>query len=1001
MSYMTTIHLVSHTHWDREWYLTFQQFRLKLVYLIDHLLDLLDRDPNFKYYLLDGQTILLEDYLEIHPERQAELIKQINNGRILIGPWYVSPDEFLVSPESHIRNLLEGNKLCQFFGAKMAVGYLPDDFGHIGQMPQILSGFGIESACLWRGLDDQPCELEWKAPDGSSVILSYLRDSYSNAASLTTSVPEKFADDVNTLCLSLLPHSMTDEILLMQGTDHMEPLDDLAKAIGFYQHQNEQFNLVHSNLPHYFNSVRSRLENTNRNLPVISGELRSSKHSALLQSVLSTRIWLKQRNHNCETELLKWVEPLNAWNQLLDASTNSLISGNDVSNSELHNDQKSIIRHAWKLLMQCHPHDSICGTSIDQVANEMRTRFDQVDQISQELIDQSLENLCALIDTQLENDSNQSASEQDLLSTIAIFNSNDTPQSGLVNLSLKLAAHYPAYEIIDVNGRTIPSDFSGMGSRELISAVMDKKALKQAFGMIHEGHIAGMVVRDFEIDRFQETVTIRAILSDHGNVNINRWREGIAQMDGFMADPLVTEFQIHAYSDPEIQLSFVAKDIPQHGFNCFWIKGRMEPGRAAAKPVKLSPIAQTFIPVMARIAQIPLFSRFIGPKKRHVSRQAKKIENDFFVVESHSIDGTLTITDKRTHQISSGMNRLIDGGDRGDLYNFCPPEHDRNISPKVIKVEYEQQNSFSKLICYYQLKIPARLSDDRTSRAREEVTCSIITTATLVNGIPRVDIHTEVDNIAHDHRLRVHFPAPFSSSEAWYDGHFEIVRRPIGIPEYDATWEEPPRAEVPQRLFTSIANELNSLTIANIGLPEAEVFKNQYGNTEIAITLLRCVDWLSRDDLSTRKSHAGPMEIAVPGAQMEGKIAFDYSIIPGGANWQQSIPQAISFNSPLKSMTTTLHAGILPSKYSFVENSSEDFIITSIKTAENGDGLIIRGYNLSSKPINVSLKLLIPIKQAQLVSLDESMGEAIPISQGSLINLNVGENKIVSLRLVF
>lgn len=991
---MTTIHLVSHTHWDREWYLTFQQFRLKLVNLIDHLLDILDHDPNYLYYLLDGQTILLEDYLEIRPERQAELIEQIINGRILIGPWYVSPDEFLVSPESHIRNLLEGNKLCQFFGAKMPIGYLPDDFGHIGQMPQILRGFGIESACLWRGLDDQPCELEWKAPDGSSVLLSYLRDSYSNAASLTTSTPEKFTNDINTLCLSLLPYSMTDEILLMQGTDHMEPLDDLAQAIGYYQHQNEPYSLVHSNLSQYFNSVRPRFETTNKSLPVVSGELRSSKHSALLQNVLSTRIWLKQRNHHCETELLRWVEPLNAWNKLLVTSTHSLASGNDVSNSALLNNQKSSIHHAWKLLMQCHPHDSICGTSIDQVANEMRTRFDQVDQISQELIDLSLENICELIDT-------QPASEQNILSAIAIFNPNDLPQSGLVNLSLKLADHYSTYEIIDMNSQMVPSDFSGMGSRELISAVMDKKALKQAFGMIHEGHIAGMVVRDFEINRLQETVTIRAILSDHGNVNINRWREGIAQLDGIMADSMVTEFQIHAYSDPEIQITFVAKDIPQHGFSCFWIKGCTEPGREAVTPVKLNPIAQAFIPLLARGAQIPLFSWIIGSKKRRISRQSNKIENEFLVVEAHSIDATLTITDKRTHQVYSGMNKLIDSGDRGDLYNFCPPEHDLKISPKVIKVECVRQNTYNKLIINYQLKLPAKLSDDHSSRSYEEVICPITSTATLVNGIPRVDIHTEVDNIAHDHRLRVHFPAPFSSSEAWYDGHFEIVRRPICIREYDETWEEPPRPEVPQRMFTSIANEVTSLTIANFGLPEVEVFTNQFGNTEIAITLLRCVDWLSRDDLTTRKNHAGPMEVAVPDAQMDGKIAFDYSVIPGEANWRESIPQVISFNSPLKSMTTSVHTGVLPSKNSFVENSSENFIITTIKTTENGDGLIIRGYNLTSKSINVSLKLMIPIKLAQLVSLDESMIETLPISPRGLIELNVGGYKIVTLRLSF
>jgi mannosylglycerate hydrolase len=998
---VTTIHLISHTHWDREWYLTFQQFRLKLVHLIDHLLNILDHDPAYKYFLLDGQTILLEDYLEIRPERQAELISYIKNGRILIGPWYVSPDEFLVSPESHIRNLLEGDKLCQIFGAKMLVGYLPDDFGHIGQMPQILRGFGIESACLWRGLDDQPCELDWRAPDGSSVLLSYLRDSYSNAASLTPSVPDKFVNDINTLSSSLSSHSVTGEILLMHGTDHMEPLDDLSTAIAYFQGKVELNNLIHSSLPLYFNSLRSELSSTNKQLPVVNGELRSSRHSALLQNVLSTRIWLKQRNHSCEIELLKWVEPLNAWINLLESSSKSATSGNDVPTPVFQTDQKSVIRHAWKLLMQCHPHDSICGTSIDQVVNEMHTRFDQVDQISHALVYQSLENICELIDTRLEERPANPPAEQNILSAIAVFNPNDASQSGLVNLSLKLSAHYSAYEIVDRFGQTIPCDFSGMGSRELISVVLDKKALKQAFAMIHEGHIVGMVLRDFEIERKEKYASVRATLSDHGNVNINRWRDGVAQIDALLADPTVTEFHIHAYSDPEIQLSFVARDIPQHGVSCYWIRGHMEPGHEGAKPVKLNPIVQAFIPVMARAAQIPLFSRLFGGKKRRVSRLPKKIENEFFVVEAHTTDGTLTIMDKRTHQVYTGLNRIIDGGDRGDLYNYCPPEHDLYISPLIIKVEHEQLNTNQKLICYSQMKLPAKLSDDRTSRSHEYVPNSIISTVTLVDGIPRVDIHTEVDNHALDHRLRVHFPAPFSCTEAWHDGHFELVQRRIGIPLYDETWEEPPRPEVPQRMFTSIAGVGRSLTIANLGLPEVEVLKNQAGNSEIAITLLRCVDWLSRDDLTTRKSHAGPMEVAVPGAQMVGRFSFDYSIIPGDAQWRESIPQAISFNAPLKAMTTSVHPGLLPPVSSLIENSSIDLMLTTIKTAEDGYGIIIRGYNLLDSPIDTSLMMIVPIKKAELVSMNEKLIEAIPISPGGPIDLHVGGHKIVTLRIQY
>ena len=756
---MTTIHLVSHTHWDREWYLTFQQFRMKLIHLIDHLLDILEHDPDFKYYLLDGQTIILEDYLEIRPERKAELVQYIKAGRILIGPWYVSPDEFLVSPESLIRNLLEGDKLCQSFGGKMQVGYLPDNFGHIGQMPQILQGFGIKDASLWRGLDDNPCELNWNSPDGSSVLLENLRDSYSNAASLTTAIPEKFINDVNTLSMSLSLQSITGQTLLMHGTDHMEPVDDLSKAIGNYQINGEQNVLLHSNLPDFFNEVRTQLISTGKQLSVVTGELRSSKRSALLQNILSTRIELKQRNHQCETDLLKWVEPLNAWTNLLNSSTpgvNLLV--NEANSSQIQQD--ALIRYAWKLVMQCHPHDSICGTSIDQVAHEMLVRFDQVDQINHELLDQSLRFICDQIDTRGLDFSQLPGVERDILSAIVVFNPNDAAQSGLVNLSIKLSHQYSSFEIIDINGESSPCDFSGIGARELISLILDKKALKQAFGMIHEGHVAGMVVRDFNIEKHNTHASVHATLSDHGNVNINRWREGVAQLDTMLADPAMTEFHIHVYSDPEIKLSFIAREIPQHGYSCYWISGLGETEAGISKPVKMNPLLQRTLPIISRVAQFPVLSKLISGKKNRSASSSKMIENEHFTVEVRVNDNTLTVTDKRTQQVYSGLNNLVDSGDCGDLYNYCPPERDITYSPQITKIVHEDHNTYKKLVIYSTLKLPAMLSADRKSRSKEWVTNSIISTITLVTGIPRIDIHTQIDNQAHDHRIRVHFPSP-------------------------------------------------------------------------------------------------------------------------------------------------------------------------------------------------------------------------------------------------
>ena len=165
--------VVSHTHWDRAWYLPFRRFRHRLVRLVDRLLDLLDENPAYRAFTLDGQTILLDDYLKIRPDQEDRLRRLIEEERLLIGPWYTLPDLFLVSGEAILRNLQIGHDRCDEFGGGMPVGYIPDPFGHIAQMPQILCGFGLDTYIFMRGLGRKEKErlggiFDWEAPDGST-----------------------------------------------------------------------------------------------------------------------------------------------------------------------------------------------------------------------------------------------------------------------------------------------------------------------------------------------------------------------------------------------------------------------------------------------------------------------------------------------------------------------------------------------------------------------------------------------------------------------------------------------------------------------------------------------------------------------------------------------------------------------------------------------------------------------------------------------------------------
>ena len=178
--------IVPHTHWDREWYSPYQTFRMRLVRLLDALVPLLESDPSYARFLLDGQTAILDDYLEVRPEAEPALRRLCAAGRVHVGPWMVQMDEFMVSGETIVRDLQMGFLQAAEYGGAMEVGYLPDLFGHIAQMPQILALAGIEHAVAWRGIPSavDKTAFWWQSPDGSRVRCEYLYGSYSNGRDL-------------------------------------------------------------------------------------------------------------------------------------------------------------------------------------------------------------------------------------------------------------------------------------------------------------------------------------------------------------------------------------------------------------------------------------------------------------------------------------------------------------------------------------------------------------------------------------------------------------------------------------------------------------------------------------------------------------------------------------------------------------------------------------------------------------------------------------------------
>jgi mannosylglycerate hydrolase len=383
-----TYHIVSHSHWDREWYKSFEQFRAMLVNMVDDLLELLEGDPRYSCFTLDGQTIILDDYLAVRPERESEIRRLVAQGRLIIGPWYVLPDEFLVSGEATVRNLLLGTSAALKFGGQMNVGYIPDSFGHIATMPSVLSGFGIDTVLLYRGFGGEPgqthSEYWWTAPDGTrSLLLHLFRHGYSAGyfhQEQDSEILARFRD----LKSELDARAGTSHRLLMNGGDHHWPDPKLPQTLDLLR-SNFEGEFVHSTVPRYVDAVKREITN----LPEIAGELRFGYRYAfaVLGGVYSSRMYIKQRNWTCQNLLQRYVEPLNAF-----ATARGMRS------------QLPLVRHAWKTLVQNHAHDSICGCSIDSVHREMMTRFKSVEDIGRSVMDLALNHLIPFDDRASKDD---------------------------------------------------------------------------------------------------------------------------------------------------------------------------------------------------------------------------------------------------------------------------------------------------------------------------------------------------------------------------------------------------------------------------------------------------------------------------------------------------------------------------------------------------------------------------------------------------------------------
>lgn len=887
-----------HTHWDREWWATFQDFRIRLVELIDELLEVLDVDADFSCFLLDGQTIVLKDYLEVRPENRERLVRYIREGRVQCGPWHILPDEFLVSGEAHVRNLWLGRKTADELGYRnIEVGYIPDTFGHISQMPQILSGFGIDNAIVWRGrggpADTGKQEFNWEAPDGSCVLAFWFPDGYYVMDFFHFEDPVRtYEETYGKVRRSLerwAERATTEYLLMPYGGDHRLIDRRLHRILRDVSEDLKDFGEISwSSTPEFIKAVRER----NPRLDTVRGELRAYgvDFPHVLPGVLSARLYLKQLNFQGQLWLERYAEPFSAmaWRR-----------GRRYDSG--------LLWKAWEYLVQNHPHDSICGCSIDQVHREMIPRFDQSRQIAQILTEKSVEHLNRSIDT-----------------------------SSLPEGDTALVIHNP-----------LP------WTRTDVASVL--------------------------IDR--EEVGPRTHVLRHADGS----EVPFQARDVGMIRPMRAGWQY-------TELTFPAKDVPGLGYRAY---------RLARRETPEDPRDAYFTAVQ------PSAKRKGSERVTDLSLGDNIIENRHLRVEVSSADGTLTITDRESGESYRGLNAFEDGGDAGDEYNYSTPLNDvalRSDRRAAVHVSVAEAGyARATLRVDLDWSLPVSLADDRLSRCSEYVATRISTFVTLTSEARHVDVRVEWENRSKDHRLRALFPlgSPVSVSHA--EGQYDVVGRPVRVTDQGNGWAEPYVPTMPQQGWVSISSEGRGLTIANRGLPEFEVLDDDTGT--VALTILRSVGWLSRQDMLSRVGHAGP-ELPTPDAQCLGPVSAEYSIIPHRADWlsARSYVGAHEYLAPLYGSVTDDHRGDLGTVGGFLElQGDHTLLLSACKKAEHSDALILRFWNVASERTKTTVRLAERPVSVRRVDLQEEPlnGHEVEIAADGSFGLSAGPSEIATIAIQF
>jgi mannosylglycerate hydrolase len=880
------VHVVSHTHWDREWYLPFPVLRQRLVALVD---ELLDAPPARSAFLLDGQAIVIDDYLAVRSDREPELRALLAGGALEAGPWYVLADELLTSGEALVRNLLTGTRTVRERGGRpLPVLYCPDSFGHPADLPTLAEQFGFPLIILWRGFGGPAWPagdaFRWRAPGGARVLVHHLpAPGYEYGANLPADEP-RARERWRAVREMLARRARTNVLLVLNGADHHARQVCLSESIEVLARVAQPDHAFASALRDFAAAFVEQARAA-KDVPEVQGELRFSPgYTWTVPGTWSSRAYQKRWNARVERLLTREAEP---WSAIAAA-----VGGPRRS---------PLVRAAWRRLLECHPHDTLCGCSSDAVARLADARFAFAEAEARGITANAILDL-------VRHDADAARIAPDAWRPqVLVRNTAARARAGVAEVEIvRFVAHEPvgpASAGVVVQQRTLP------------------------LPALDDGHIPLQVlerrVRSGRVESPRH-------YPDNDRVEVARCVAWVHEVAGYGITALTVS---DATSD------------------------RTSPGGL--------PVAR-------------------------VRATRRALENDLIRL-SVGDEGALeleTIGDRRAW---SNIIRFEDIGDAGDLYTHSPvgPAASARLSGADLIHEGPLRG---EIRLRFALDLPARTT--REGRSSQRVSQGVDVTLRLDAGSRFLRVGIRGVNRARDHRLRVIFGTGVTEGDTLADAMFGPVKREQRVQPNGTEAMELVAPTAPLARWVSRVGVTHGMTLISDGLAEYEAMSDG----GMAVTLVRAVGALSRNDLPERPGHAG-WPTSTPGAQILGHYRAEFALVPYAATVEDVVTEIerIADDVLLPLAGTTLRSAIHrvdPVAGLSLEGDGLRFL--ACKESEDGAWTVLRCVNVTSRRVSGSWRCGWPVREARHARLDEQPGETATVRDG-IVDVVVGPSEVATV----